>query len=481
MKHAAFILCLGALCAVALAKDTVWTAPRGTVSGAATCRMSADATPPEIREWHFTSKTNRRYKPGLAVWASPALAVVRGRPMAFLGGYDQTMHALDLAEKRQAWFKITNGEIAGPPVVGLVGGEQIVFWGSADRTVYAHRAEDGRRLWSRELVRATSTMSDAAVSAPLLHEGTLYVCCFVYDKALSRSAQKGWLFALDAAKGTVLWQYEVSQGPVSAPAGRTLDGRFVVFVAARKGLLQALDVAGGTPKPLWRFQMPHEVLGSPAVEEETSAPLLFLGTKFGNLIAVDARTGEEVWQRMAGNWIDNSACIGTVGDERIVFAGSHDYNLYAFRARDGEPIWRRRLGGEVYSAPAFFQLDGEPAVAAAALDDHVYILSARDGSVLTSYFTGRPIWDKVAKGETVWGSSAVLEAGAQTAIVHGSFNDTVYVLPLGGECRLRAQVRSSASLWWSLGVVLVLFLGLVLPLVVLLPSREAGRSSHIRT
>jgi outer membrane protein assembly factor BamB len=394
--------------------------------------------------------------------------------MAFLGGYDQTMHALDLSTKERVWSKITNGEIATAPAVGVVGDVQIVYWGSADRTVYAVVAANGRPLWTRELAPATSSQGDARLSSPHLYGGVLYITCFVYDRALSRNDQTAWLCALDMRDGRLLWRREVSNGPVSSPVGIALDGRHRVFVAAQKGLLQAFDVSAEGAAKAWDYQMPHEVLGSPAVEEGAHDPRLFLGSKFGNLVALDTRSGREIWKRMAGNWIDNTACVAEMDGERIVLAGSHDYKVYAFRARDGEVLWSRALGGEVYSAPCFFDLAGEPAVAAAALDDHVYVLDGRTGRVLTSYFVGRPIWDKVAKGDTLWGSPAVLEAGAQTAIVHGSFNDTVYVLPLLGDCSLQAKVRSAASLWTGLLVVLVLFLGVIVPVVLRWPGRRVA-------
>jgi len=466
---ATFLLILTA--AAARAADTLWSAQRGTAAARAVCKWFSDLPPPEIREWHFRHKANRRYKMGLAVWASPAVAVVEGRPMAFIGGYDQTMHALDLAAKEERWAKITNGEIADAPAVGVVDGEQVVFWGSADRSVYAYAAATGRRLWTRELVPATSTMTSASLSAPLLNDGVLYITCFAYDKALPRNMQEGWLFALDMATGRELWRREISQGPASAPVGRRIGGRFILFVAARKGLLQAFDCSESGPRPLWTFQMPHEVLGSPAVEENTERPLLFLGSKFGNLIAIDALTGREVWQHMAGNWIDNTACVGEVDGERVVFVGSHDYNLYAFRAADGEMLWRRHLGGEVYSAPVLFRLEDRPAVAACALDNHIYVLDARDGKVITAFFTGQPIWDKVSKGETLWGSPVAFEAGMQTALIHGSFNDTVYVLPVLGDTTLRARARTPAALWRSLGIVLLLFLCVVVPVIVKWPER----------
>lgn len=472
IRLTAGLLSVFLLTASARAADTVWTSLRGTARGLGTCRWNAATPPPEIHEWHFRHKARRRYKMGLAVWASPAIAVVDGRPMAFIGGYDQTMHALDLAEKEERWSKITNGEIGTAPVVGLVEGQHVVYWGSADRTVYASFAYSGERLWSRELATPTSTMGPARVSSPLLHDGVLYITCFIYDKALARSQQKAWLYALDMTRGHILWQLEISQGPVSSPTGRRIGDRFILFVAAQKGLLQAFACTGNKPVRLWTFQMPHEVLASPVIEEGTTSPLLFLGSKFGNLIALDARTGKERWQQMAGNWIDNSACIGQVDGQRVVYVGSHDYNVYAFRAADGEMLWRRHLGGEVYCAPAFLHLNKTPCVIVTSLDNHLYVINARDGRVITSYFTGTPIWDKVSKGDTLWGSPVAFEAGAQTAVVHGSFNDTVYVLPLVGKNTLKAKVQSAATLWYGLAAVAVIFLGVIAPIILRLPGKS---------
>ncbi len=464
-------------CAPVPADPGTWPSLRDGSDANATCTWPGPDPAPDIREWHFTHKGGRRYKMGLAVWASPALAIVQGRPMAFIGGYGQTLHALDLAAKERIWFKITNGEIGTAPAVGRADGRQVVYWGSADRWVYAHDAATGRRVWSRELVAPSPTMAAAQVSSPLLHEGTMYIACFVHDRALARNKQVARLYALDMATGEVRWSRVVSNGPVSSPVGRDLDNRFHLWIAARKGLLQCFDVSGERPVRRWTYQIAHEVFGSPAVEPDGDEPLLFLGSKFGNLNAINARTGQRVWNRMAGNWIDNTACLAAVDGERVVFVGSHDYKVYAFRARDGKELWSRPLGGEVYSAPCFFRESAGPAIAVSALDDHLYVLDARTGEIRTSYFTGRPIWDKVPKGETLWGSPVAFQAGDQTAVVHGSFNDTVYVLPLEGEVSLRAQARSSAELWWGLLVVLGLFLGVVLPVVLWWPGPARGQGA----
>ncbi len=489
-----FLLFCGVLFNSARGANHLWSSPRGGPGGQASCpwqppprTKDADAGPNkvEIRQWHYRSKASSRYKMGQAVWASPALAVINKRPMVFIGGYDQRMHALDLLTKEPRWIFASNGAISSPPAVGAVEGRAVVFWGSGDGHLYAFFAEgdgrgEGRPLWKRQLINISSTMDEVKMSGVLLHSGRLYICSFSHDKPLSRSLQKGQLHCLDMKSGRSLWSIELSNGPLGHPIGRIIDQRLHIFVCARKGLLQALDASGPTPTRLWTYQMPHEVMGSPAIEETGKDPLLFLGSKFGNIHAIKARTGTVAWKKMAGNWIDNSACLGMINGRRHVFVGSHDYNVYAFESASGKLRWKKHLGGEIYSAPAFFRtgksMDAtgkqSPFLAVASLDNHLYILEAETGQVATSYYTGTPIWDKVAKGQTLWGSPAVLEAGDQTAIIHGSFNNFVYVYPFTGKCELRTKAQSPSTLGWGLLITLLLFCGIVLPIVLKLPVRK---------
>ncbi len=445
-----------------------WESARRDAHGSASLRWTgADS----LHEWHYTWKTQRRYKPGLAVWASPALALIQGRPTAFIGGYDQTLHALDLLDKRALWKRMTNAEIPGAPVIGEVDGRPVVFFCSNDRTLYALDAATGVTRWTRELEPASPTLGDGHFPGPLLFRGRLYAAGFVFDRSLGRNQQRSRLFQLDPRTGRPDWILAIGDGATSEPVGYEAGGKPFVAVAAQRGLLQVFAVNEARPALAWSYQMPHEALGAPVVETNGPNPVLILGSKYGNLIALDAATGKERWKRMAGNWFDNSACIGNLDGTNVVFAGSYDYCVYAFRCADGELLWKRPLGGEVFSAPAFFDLNGAPAVAVAALDNHVHVLDARTGAIVTSFFTGRPIWDKISKGDTRWGSPAVVEAGPESAVVQGSFNDTVYVLPLVKPCTLQARARSAKSLWISLGAVAVLFLGAV---SVMIAARHPG-------
>lgn len=43
------------------------------------------------------------------------------------------------------------------------------------------------------------------------------------------------------------------------------------------------------------------------------------------------------------------------------------------------------------------------------VDNHLYIVDAGNSDIVAPYSTGRPIWDKVAKGDTLWGSPVHIE------------------------------------------------------------------------
>jgi len=415
-----------------------------------------------INEWHLKREKikNRKYSRDIPVWTSPALSIVNGIPMAYAGGCDQTLYALNLADKKIAWTKITNGNIIDSPIVANFAGQQFVLFSSSDRTVYCCEASSGRPIWTRELIQPSNTISGVTLSSPSFYDGKIYLNCFVYDKSIPRNEQKAQLFILSAFDGNILSKITITNGPVGPPLIFKIDENPFLVLCAKKGLLLCFDISSIPVRKIWSYQMPNEVLAAPVFLSFEKQNSIFIGSKYGSLISIDAKSGNLNWKLMTGNWIDNTACTGIIDNLPIVFTGSHDYNLYAINALTGEILWKTSLGGEIFSAPALFNIKGENFVVAAALNNHIYILNASNGKIVNSFFTGNPIWDKINKGETLWGSPSVLCAEDETAVIFGSTSGNFYVFPIFKDCTMSSMARAKESIWLSLLIsgILIFFL-----------------------
>jgi outer membrane protein assembly factor BamB len=122
--------------------------------------------------------------------------------------------------------------------------------------------------------------------------------------------QRGRFFAVNASTGKIIWQKRFRRCIAASPVVK--DG--VVYQALMHRL----------PCPKWARSSP------------------------GYLVAMDARTGKELWTFRAGVIESSPVLVGG----RLYF-GSWDHHLYCVRARDGKLLWRYRAGAELNSAPAY--------------------------------------------------------------------------------------------------------------------------------
>lgn len=133
-------------------------------------------------------------------------------------------------------------------------------------------------------------------AAPIVVDGVMYV-----------TGPNGYVWALDAASGRKLWQYQHAI-PIDVPlcCGNVNRGAAVargkVFFVTANGVLIALDAVTG--KPVWRTQFVDPRAG----ESATVAPLVVKnlvivgnsGAEYGvrgHIDAFDVETGRRVWRR----------------------------------------------------------------------------------------------------------------------------------------------------------------------------------------
>jgi outer membrane protein assembly factor BamB len=93
----------------------------------------------------------------------------------------------------------------------------------------------------------------------------------------------------------------------------------------------------------------HDFLGSVYVPDPVIRPT-------GALKALDPLTGVEKWSfPYFSN--PNGGALSTAGG--VVFAGESDGNFIALDARTGKDLWNVQLGAAIYSTAITYRLDGK--------------------------------------------------------------------------------------------------------------------------
>jgi alcohol dehydrogenase (cytochrome c) len=201
-------------------------------------------------------------------------------------------------------------------------------------------------------------------------------------KVICWANRNGFYYVLDRATGEFLvgtpfvkqtWAkgLDAHGRPIPAEGGRP----------TRKGALVYPGVAGGTN---WQSPAFHPGLGSifiPATEGSsifTSSPperrqpdVMFVASGAATeeiepmVKALDAATGEKRWEYHAPRTPGiggRSGLLATAGD--LVF-GACEGQLFALDARTGAELWRVSLGGMTAAAPISFTVDGHQVIAVA--------------------------------------------------------------------------------------------------------------------
>jgi alcohol dehydrogenase (cytochrome c) len=83
----------------------------------------------------------------------------------------------------------------------------------------------------------------------------------------------------------------------------------------------------------------------------------------GAIQAIDPHTGEIVWRHVMTD-VTDSGVLSTASN--LVFAGGREGIFYALDAKTGDELWQARLGGQVASGPISFEMDGKQYVAVSA-------------------------------------------------------------------------------------------------------------------
>jgi outer membrane protein assembly factor BamB len=314
---------LGALLAIALAALGGCAARAPVMSDPFSREPAAALAVFSIDYWHPLVETATTMEFVPREFATPAVDPVSGRVV--VGTRDGVLRSVNIDGKVR-WAVNT----PTPFYAGVLIKDGVVYSPGGDGLLRAIKADTGQVLWSYDC-------GEELVTVPVLAEGRVLV-----------ASQSATLYAVDTNDGKWLWQYRRTP-----PAGFILRGAStpvvrdgVVYLGFSDGHAAALEAKTGAA--LWDRVLSTgtqfiDVSSTPGFD---AAGHLIVASYKDGLFALDAKTGDTVWQTSA------SGLAYVLVRGRVVFAAGED-RVGAWSSDTGKNIWVTTLPDRAGQQPAF--------------------------------------------------------------------------------------------------------------------------------
>jgi outer membrane protein assembly factor BamB len=243
----------------------------------------------------------------------------------------------------------------------------------------------------------------------------------------------GLFYAIDFATGAPDWISPEAPGWIDSPAAVGRDDGVIYFGSQGDGgRLNAVTPELGEAK--WTFNTEGAIEAAPALSD---SGVLFVGSLFGVMYAVNAATGSEVWSdRSAQGGYYSSPALGANG---VVYVGNDDGCLYAFDAKSGSVKWRFNAGFPIFSSPA---VGGDGTIYFGCDGGVIYALNP-DGTLKSEYVL--PLDPESSVGPVAVGSSPAI--GPDGTLYVGADDGFLYAFqaaaPLAGDISQNGRVDVS--------------------------------------
>lgn len=326
------------------------------VDAARTSRLPARDLPSEDAEPRRFSQTGGSPGGGGSAEAPP---VVDDGVAYTAGGVRTEARALDTGER--LWAVDPGGSVNTSPALGC----GAVFVSTLNETVAYDRA-DGTERWRAE---GGATSFDGAGS-PALGDDTLYV-------------PGGSVAALDAETGDERWTATATQ---SVQGVAVADRVYAATGSNGQGGAAAFTAAG---ERWWETAGLGTSYACPAVADGR----VFVPSKSGTLTALDADTGEVLWQSRIEDGVSEPPAVA---DGTVVVEAGNGTTVRAFDAATGERRWSFTTGVS-QSAPVM-------------VGDRALVAGANTG-----------VWAlDLTTGTEEWYSGELGDVGSQPVVVDGA-------------------------------------------------------------
>ncbi|HIF9242413.1 TPA: outer membrane protein assembly factor BamB [Photobacterium damselae] len=365
----------------------------GVLAGCASEEDSIHMAPLPVVKNAFTPETlwSDSVGDGVAGYFSRLTPAI-GDGKIFVADRDGLVEALDPSNGKVLWKQDFEGDTSAKLSGGIVYSSGVIYIGSENADVLAINAENGDEIWRAKV-------QGEVLSKPLVDEGLVVV-----------NTSNGFLQALDVSTGESKWQISSEvptltlrgdSSPVAISGGvfwGQANGRLAGALMHNGQLLWQQAIAA--PKGATEIDRLVDVDATPVIAGDR---LYAIGYN-GSLVSIELRTGQIAWKR------NYSSATNFIVDANTLYLVTEKDHIVAVDARSGTEIWQNKdLEYRQLTAPAAIDgylvvgdaegylhwLDqstgdfvsqesiggGGMSVPPVALDDDAFIVSTRDGKI----------------------------------------------------------------------------------------------------
>ena len=251
-------------------------------------------------------------KTGKELWHVTTQQAVMGAAtihegVAYIGGGDGKMYAIDIHSGKVKWAfdELKNYVLTRPLVYN-----NKLYFGTWDTHFYALNLADGSLVWKWNNGKGNPKLSPASVW-PVAANGKVFI-----------TAPDRYFTCLDAETGEQVWR--TKEYKVRETVGMSEDGK-TVYSKCMWDTVVAMDATTKEPITRWVTHADFGYEHNPAMPLEKDGTL-WVSTKNGLLLGMDAETGKVLWRHKIGNSILNTPL--PLSDKECIFTSSEGTITY---------------------------------------------------------------------------------------------------------------------------------------------------------
>ena len=207
-----------------------------------------------------------------------------------------------------------------------------------------------------------------------------------YDKVFV-AARDGLVKALDPKTGDTLWETDLEEDDTARLSGGISAAYGLIYIGSENGVVFALDEKTGEKK--WSAKVDGEVLAAPATDNS----LVMFNTSRGTLVALDHEDGKQAW--VINTEVPTLTLRGDsqpVAFSGGVFWGTPSGRLAAAIVERGQLIWQQPIGQPkgATEIDRLVDVDASPLL----IGSNLYTIGFNGQLVAIDLRSGNPVWKR---------------------------------------------------------------------------------------